>query len=215
MASIYKLLLPYLPRYLTQSPPPPAITIMYRPNDARDVYHVAFLLRQVTLPDLIPGILDLAEYWPKTSVSCHDQKSYKENSNAGVGYVTAGVAGMVGPRMVRKVMFSITSHDQGYCDDASQGSWTWFEANVQLSHDQEPSDFIRKELFRNVTANRNYKTHEVTWSYDAEDAEERSLVRSLRSGSVISVHPRARFPGWENYVSSASIEIYAAAVHRL
>jgi len=215
MASIYKSLLHYLPEYLTQPSPPPAAAIMRYPKTPHDVYHVAFLLRQVTLPDLIPEILDLAEYWPKLSRSRQDQITYRENHNAGNRYVVAGVAGMTGPRMVRKIVFSVTSHDQGWCGDASAGSWTWFEAQVQLSYNQVPSEFTRIELFRNVTADRNYKTHEITWSYDAEDDEERNLVLSLQSGSVILVHPWARFGGWVNHVSSASIEIYAAAVHKL
>jgi ankyrin repeat domain-containing protein 50 len=215
MTSIYKPLLHYLPKHLTQPSPPPAATIMYRPDDAHEVYHVAFLLCQVTIPDLIPQILDLAEYWPKTFSCCQDERTYDHFRNAGARYVTARVASQIRPRMVRKVVFSIMSHDQGWCGNVSAGSWTWFEAQVQLSNEQEPSEFTQKELFRNVIADKNYKTHEVTWRYDAEDEEERSLIRSLQTGSVITVHPWARFGGWVNHVSSANVEIYAAVVRKL
>jgi hypothetical protein len=183
-------------------------------HDAHDVYHVAFLLRQVIVPDLIPTILDLAEYWPKITHSRQDEQSCYEHT-AGVPYLDAPVGTMIGPRMVRKVVFSVTSHDQGWCSDPGQGSWTWMVAEVQLTEDQERPDFIQKELYRNDIAQRNYKTYVVTWRYDAEDEEESSLVRSLDSGSRISVVPWARFRGWGNHVSVATMDIYASVVTKL
>ncbi|KAJ8606185.1 hypothetical protein MRB53_041127 [Persea americana] len=47
------------------SPPEPE---GYYPRDARDIYKTTFLLRQRLVPDLIPQILELAEYWTEISV---------------------------------------------------------------------------------------------------------------------------------------------------
>lgn len=193
----------------------------YRPHSAHDVYHVAFLLRQVLVPDLIPPILDLAEYWTRTCYDRRDPQSCVEYT-AGKPYLIAVVGGGVGPRMVRRVEFSITSHDQGWSSYAQwhgtyEGSWTWFEAEVRLAGGTaaEAVDCVRRRLSTNVHAEKRNRTHVVEWRYDEEDEESRSLVRSLVGASVISIVPWARFMGWENHVSCASIEIYSAAVRRL
>jgi hypothetical protein len=213
----------WLPKWLNQPfpPSPPSTTLpdkIYRPHDAHDVYHVAFILKQVLVPDLVPTILDLAEYWTKTSHERKDPQSYVEDS-CGRPYLSIAVSNVVGPRMVRKVEISITSHDQGWSSypqshGTYEGSWTWFEAEIHPSEGEIRSG-VQRTLCRNVHAGRKDKTHVVEWRYNAVGEDEGNLVRSLRPGTVISVVPWARFPGWRNYVSCASIDIYCAAVRRL
>ncbi len=205
--------------WLNQPAPPttPVPDNAYRPHDAHDVYYVAFLLRQVLVPDLIPPVLDLAEYWTKTSHHRRDPQSCVEDT-AGRPFLSTAVSNAFGPRMVTKVEISITSRDQGWSSFSQshgtyEGSWTWFEAEVRPSNGGQ--DCIRRELCRNVHAGRQYKSHVIEWRYDAEDEEERNLVRSLGGESSISVVPWARFPGWKNNVSCASIDVYGAAVRRL
>lgn len=79
----------------------------------------------------------------------------------------------------------------------------------------EGEHYVRRELCRNVHADSTDKTHTITWTYDAEDDGERDLVRSLGPRSSISVVPQARFPGWQNYVTCASVDVYTAAVRKL
>ncbi len=74
---------------------------------------------------------------------------------------------------------------------------------------------MRRELCRNVHADATDKTHTITWRYDAEDDGERDLIRSLGLRSLLSVVPQARFPGWQNLVTCASVDVYAAAVRKL
>lgn len=161
----------------------------------------------------------MAEYWTKTSRNRQDPQSCIQPT-AGRPYLNAAVSNAVGPRMVRKVAWSITSHDQGWRSyrqfhGTYEGSWTWLEAEVHLTAEEETSNCIRRDLCRNVHAERSDKIHVVTWRYDADDEEERILVRSLGSEGTISVVPWARFPGWENHVSYANVEIYAAAVMKI
>lgn len=194
----------------------------YRPHDAHDVYYMAFLLRQKVCPDLVPLILNLAEYWTKTSHRRSDRQSYTEH-NAGEPYFTTKVTNTPKQNMVRKVDFTITSHDQGWSDyrqfhGTYEGSWTWFEAEVHVPDRGGPArnlECTRRRLCTNVHADRKDKTHVLEWSYDAEDRAVRNLVRALATGSVISVVPWAKYPGWRNYVSHVSIDIYVAAVTRL
>ncbi|KAF7507595.1 hypothetical protein GJ744_010265 [Endocarpon pusillum] len=194
---------------------------MYHPSSAREVYHVAFLLRQILVADLVPIILDLAEYWPKTTYSCQESKSYVQHT-AGRPYLSAVLSNAVGgPRMIRKIEIHITSHDQGWSSYSQHhgtynGSWTWFEAEVRpAGSEDEDEHCVKKELCRNVHADAKDKTHTSTWRYDAEDEGERDLVRSLGPGSSISVVPWAMFPGWQNYVTCASVDVYAVAVRKL
>lgn len=125
--------------------------------------------------------------------------------------------------MVRKVEIHITSHDQGWSSyprdhGTYNASWTWFEAEVRSAGSQGGDDdghCVKKELCRNVHAGATDKTHTSTWRYDAEDDGERDLVQSLGPGSSISVVPWAMFPGWQNYVTCASVDVYAVAVRKL
>jgi hypothetical protein len=188
----------------------------YRPHDAHDVYHMAFLLNQVLIPDLIPTILELAEYWTKTTYERQDPKSYYQET-AGRPYLSAA-AHALEPRMVRKLEFTITSHDQGWSSYSEwhgtyDGSWTWFEAEIRQA-DGEAGTNTRR-ICTNVHADRNDKTHVVTWRSDAEDEEESDFLRALGPRSVVLVVPWARYPGWQNFVSSAKVDIYAACVRRL
>jgi hypothetical protein len=190
----------------------------YRPQNAHDVYHMAFNLRQVLVPDLVPVILDLAEYWTKTSYDRQDPKSYVEHTS-GRPYLIAAVSQGLGPRMVRKVEISITSHDQGWSSypqyhGTYEASWTWFEAEIHLTG-ENAQNCVKRTLCANVHAEAKDKTHMITWRYDAEDNEESSLLRSLGTESIISVVPWARFPGWKNHVSCAGVDIYTAGVRRL
>jgi hypothetical protein len=219
MRSMKRLLWNCWPEWLNRRPASSEAERKYRPHDVHDIYHVAFILRQVLIPDLVPPILDLAEYWTKTTHDLRQLQSCVEYTS-GTPYLSAPLSNALGPRMVRKVEFSITSHDQGWSSDNPQlhgtyeASWTWFEAVI---HNSEGGRFnnLQKELCRNVHAERCDKTHIITWRYDAEDSEERDLVRSFEPGSSISIVPWARYSGWQNHVSCASIDIYVAAVRKL
>lgn len=123
--------------------------------------------------------------------------------------------------MVRKVVISITSHDQGWSDDRRfhgtyEASWTWFEAEVKvLGGEEGRCAKWRRRLCCNLHAEGRDRTHVVEWRWDGDEEEDRDLVRSLGPGCVLSVVPWARFPGWENHVSCARIDIYRAEVRRL
>lgn len=133
-----------------------------------DVYHVAFLLQQKLPPELVPQIMDQAEYWLKSTVSL---QQYMEVSDIriigrrdeylcpGVTYVSTlpigeypgeeenGIA-VVGHNPVRKVVFTIDSQDQGwssYPNDygTERRCWTWFEAVVRELSQPVYQDVVR------------------------------------------------------------------------
>lgn len=70
----------------------------------------------------------------------------------------------------------------------------------------------RRRIMTNVHADKNWKTHEVTWSFDSDDAGEREFVNALERGRWVDVEAHARFRNWRNEIQSVRIDIYTAAV---
>lgn len=193
----------------------------------RDVFHTAFLLRQKLPAELVPDILDFAEYWLRTRtstnemlcISMHDLHSCVEGGPPeGHPYLTTssiGKDGLTGLHQVRKVVFTIDSKDQGYSWDSEwhgtyEHSHTWFEATVEDDGTDQP--FQGRKITANVHAGREYKTHVISWSRDSNDGDESLWVRNLRRGQVITLRAWAQFPAWENNINSAQIDVYTAAV---
>lgn len=90
-----------------------------------DIYHIAFLLRQKLVPDLIAPILDYAEiYWSSANETQVGKYVRVSQSNAPREVLTSdGVVSKARVRHpVRKVVFKITSHDQGWASSRDSGS---------------------------------------------------------------------------------------------
>ncbi|KIW06353.1 uncharacterized protein PV09_02815 [Verruconis gallopava] len=182
------------------------------PNPSRrDIYHVAFLLQQRLPPELIPRILDYAEYWLRSTVKVRQPMEVSdlrvltwrtEYIVPGVTYLSTlpigqcpgdedGVA-LVGQHPVRKVVFTVESQDQGWSDyrddhGTERGSWTWFEAVVR-----EPGQLVYQDLLRS--------------SMDALSSEEqrRATLPQPPTGRLIykNLHAEGR---WRRYVRTWSI----------
>lgn len=197
----------------------------------RDVYYAAFLLRQKLPAELIPDILDYAEYWVRRSASCTYQMTVTEDDlrvgsrshpefQGALYHTSPLVAGdyerWSGRHPVRKVIFTITSKDQGWSSyrldhGTFNNSWTWFEA-VVLDWAESAPGIPPRRICTNIHAGRDWRTYVVTWSWDSEEKSEREWIGCLSRGSKIGINVWARFPGWANSVRAANIEIYTAAV---
>jgi hypothetical protein len=181
------------------------------PRGPRDVYAVLFVLRQRLVADVLRDIVDAAEYWLKTSTIRSDRVVVVERT-AGAPYVVSPAVEGNGRRPVRKVIFTITSHDQGWSDYGEHHgtyvhSWTWFEARVMGADGKERRegrDGVPVEplkLVRNVHASEEARTHTVVVESKGGD-EGAEWVRGLRAGEAIAVVPMAMYPGWANHVLS-------------
>lgn len=191
-----------------------------------DIYHIAFLLRQKLVPDLIPHVMNYAEIFSVTTTRVEFDRDLKvTHSNAPRGIITSDrISTRTRIRQpVRKIVFSITAHDQGWASQQDQGSWTWFTARKITSgshaqqHDSgeaaeiQDSDHSR-DICRNPIANNQWHTHEVAWRADSKDSAESDWVSSLMVGDRVAVDAWAAFPGWTNYVRQASIAVHTAAI---
>ena len=120
-----------------------------------------------------------------------------------------------------------------FCSD--NVSWTWFTAGVlpkehpipelealdlSQDHGRDPQSNARsdkfldgeREILRNETASRVFRTYIAEWTVDSENEEERCWVSALEHGDKIVVRAWAQYPGWQNKVKAVSVAVYTAAV---
>lgn len=134
--------------------------------------------------------------------------------------VTNPVSARVAIRL-RKVVYSIRSQDQGWSSYAEHHgtydhSWTWFETSLTRFQDQDMSGEeldrsqelkVRKEqnryaLYRNRHAGREAEDYVIELGKDHE------LLQRVEVGDRFALWARAMYPGWENRVHKAGIEIW-------
>ncbi|WPH03523.1 Hypothetical protein R9X50_00640300 [Acrodontium crateriforme] len=184
----------------------------YFPRDARDIYKTTFLLRQRLVLDLIPQILDLAEYWTQTSVERSAKICVDDTSAAREQPYLVLPLSQHDCRWIRKICFTVESCDQGWSSYPHDhgtyvNSWTWFDAKVK-----GPDGDFKHMVFANVHAGRDYHIHRVQWTADSTDENEKKFFEHLLTGNELSLVPMARYAGWRNRVKNARIDVYFAAV---
>ncbi|KAI1140138.1 ankyrin [Hypoxylon sp. FL0543] len=179
---------------------------------------------------LVAHILDLAEYWVRSSstrISIEKAGEVRRWGDPVTPYLTSRAITGRSPNPVRRLVFEITGHDQGYCSDPSRGeSWTWFTADV---HRRENSVFAQElvgpqdqgnankeiHLTHNRGANREWHTHRLSWSLTdptVVDTERGLWIKALAPGDRIVILPHARYPGWENWVRRVRIDIFTTCL---
>lgn len=133
---------------------------------------------------------------------------------------------------VRRVVFTIVSHDQGWSSTHPEwqgthfDSHTFFEARVVdvSGYDRVP----RETLTHNLRAEPKFKRNVISWDY--RDGQTRfaepsgniptwasgmvpsQWVGALRPGDAIQIIPRAEFRCWTNFTAEARIELWGEFV---
>ena len=197
----------------------------FRTKKMHDIYHTVFLLQQKLARDVIPAILEYAELYDcqTSEMRFHHAQQISQHQSPKqllVCEVPKSVARVLRP--VRKILFDIRSHDQGFASDLNGGSWTWFTAeklsSATQNHGFDGDDILAstpselREIFRNPIANRHWHSHEVVWRADSEDTTEAAWVSSLKEGDQIAIHAWARYPAWVNSVRAVTVKVYTVAV---
>ncbi|MCJ1362065.1 hypothetical protein MMC16_001167 [Acarospora aff. strigata] len=186
-----------------------------------DIHHTIFLLQhllRLSVPHIITNILDQAEHWHQVGAQCREKAYVSEHSLPDPYPLGVNVSG-VGPAPVRKIVFTIESHDQGWSSTDDGGSWTWFDVvaqstgpGTQPGTGTEPRVFER--LHTNVPASSEARRVVIEMrrseegSEDADARRRAEWVRGLRDGDVVSLVPKAQFGGWTNHVLFARIVVY-------
>lgn len=196
----------------------------------QNIYHIAFLLRQKLVSDVVPAILHHAGLFERTvcSTGLMDEIVVTQARAPTKILVTKPLRSSARLQCpVRKVTFAFKSCDQGWATGG--GSHTWFSARIlpvtarssarsdtSEAQDGEIQDESRadceREVARNERASRSFGTHIIEWTSDSVDPEERQWVARLQQGDRIEVLAWACYPGWQNRVRSASVAICTAAI---
>lgn len=170
--------------------------------------------RSVMLPDeVIDIILDEAEYWPsvvtklntipfviaadgdteclKTPPLCYSLVKDRHKEDDASSSMAEGSARQVllhrGIHPCRKIVFDISSHDQGWGGDSAhrgtfQGSWTWFDAYIRPSSNKEDG------------ADEGRRTSDSTTSTATATTTMRSTGSDSTSEGAASTLPRPFLP---------------------
>lgn len=201
---------------MVSTPPPQAL------DNTSDIFHTAAILRHLPIPpDLIPSILDFAEYYYRITAASSNLIQYITRWESGTIYLAAGLPRNIAPTSLRRIVFTTTSHDQGYNMDHNNyktynGSWTGFGVAV-LDHER-PEDFksrVEGKPIINLLAEKQFITHAVVWNQNDEDPDIQDAFRALMTGKLIALTACAAYPESINFVGSASIEFDVQPVRKM
>ncbi|KAH9833307.1 uncharacterized protein C8Q71DRAFT_197276 [Rhodofomes roseus] len=190
-----------------------ACACCYAPKDTDDVIQTVRILQEgMGLPLPIPWhIIELAEYWVRSVGSCGTltvgafDSTIQEELCCSVR-IPLHVKSY---KPLRRVVFTIEAHDQGWCNSIDDGSWTWFEADSQAAW--------RRVIVRNPPASGRFHTYRIQWDLslpsDIEvDTQLHEWLGRFPAGEELSVFARAQFGAWQNFVRKVVVESYSACV---
>jgi hypothetical protein len=202
-----------------------------RQEQLHRVYHIAFILRQKLVPDVVPAILHHAGLFERqvSNRKMDPQSVINQQRSPQAIFVTPPIASSVrAQHPVRKVVFALQSNDQGWAEYRNEGSWTWFTAGVLRSPEADRNNetsiehgveslhvddnaggdrFLdsERQIYRNDVASREPKTHIVEWVVDSDDNDEQTWVENLQRGDKIVVRAWAQYPGVRASLSPESV----------
>lgn len=188
-----------------------ASSIRY-PRDSDDAFNALRILKQRLPAELVLQILNYAQYWILSQASREYTCVYTERDCRDRTPYLISEPIPDGRSPIREIRIDIWSHDQGwssYREDHGtyRNSWTWFELGIERPPERNMEDDSKEldvRLATNAHARDVSQHHRVV--YCAED--NLPWMRNLQAGDRISIIPRALYPGWQNFVEKASIEIY-------
>ncbi|KAJ4464546.1 hypothetical protein C8J55DRAFT_530017 [Lentinula edodes] len=123
---------------------------------------------------------------------------------------------------LRQLCVEVKCHDQGKENTTASprdGTWTWIElvllrenadgkrtqVNLEKALKGQPRGFMiedtRYEIIRLPFADSTPRVHRVNLDW------RNPFIKEARKGDVIALHPKARFPGWVNYMYSAEMHV--------
>jgi len=73
--------------------------------------------------------------------------------------------------------------------------------------DQNPN-LHRRPIQYNFPVSSDYRQHTNIWDYRNTEPGMREWMSLLGPGDVLQVFPKAKFPGWVNYVKLVEVDLY-------
>ena len=192
----------------------------------RQIYETAWLLRQVTLPDLVPQILYYAELFEHQTFQIDQITTTHSGHGKEYDCLTSqpirSHARIMCP--VQRVIFEIESRESVWERRDGSCCWTRFTAGIKppmddVDLDEESRNFVQqggllntREIGRHDSAMREIKTYTLQWRSDSDDEDERKWVRSLANGDTLVVRASALYPGFVNKIHTVKVALYMTAI---
>ena len=199
-------------------------------HDANLALHQCLSSRKPSIPnEIIFQILDSPSLWRKTrTVSAH-VASEDEPIRVGDTLRNRGTQQVLSTNplsksdvmRIRRITYKFRSQDQGWSSyprhrGTYEGSWTWFEAGLtrpissncaEAEGSEENQIKMAKESIRHEIQ-RNRHAGSAPEDYEHELDINHELLQEVEAGDSVVLWARATFPGWENRVYGASIEVW-------
>jgi hypothetical protein len=204
-------------------------------EQVHNIYHIAFLLRQRLIRDVVSAILEYADLYSSTTSTTKfhptlvvsEREAPEQLIECKIAKVKTRVL-----RPVRKIAFEIHSNDRRFAEFSIEGARTWFTARksspeITLLSDSMLDLDARNELeyshHKEICTNALYsqrcimtdwwKPHQITWRADSTGPVEAEWVSSFVAGDRFAVFAWANHHSeWENYVADISVTVHYVAV---
>ncbi|KAJ7906038.1 hypothetical protein B0H13DRAFT_2194496, partial [Mycena leptocephala] len=151
---------------------------------------------------LVPVILDLAKYWAVSTAERNNPMGvvFKQDS-PDEPYISLKINGR-SKEPLNCLVFTTTSHDQGWSDHnpdigTYRNSCSWFDVGDERGN--------RHRFQDNIHGSDKKRVHRNVWARDAYIPTISDWMRTLRSGDVLKIYPKAYYPGWENHVYAVKV----------
>jgi hypothetical protein len=200
-----------------------------------NIYHIAFLLRQKLIRDVVPAILEYADLHSSTTSTTKfsptlvvsEREAPEQLIECDIAKVKTRVL-----RPVRKITFEIHSHDRRFAECSIEGARTWFTARKSSPEttllsgsmlDLDAGNELEYSHHRDICTNALYsrrcimtdswKPHQITWRADSLDPVEAEWVSSFVAGDRFAVFAWANHHSeWHNNVANISVTVHYVAV---
>ncbi|KAI1429220.1 heterokaryon incompatibility protein-domain-containing protein [Xylaria sp. FL1777] len=137
----------------------------------------------------------------KTSISSRNELIEIERACPELPYVELLIPSDA--RKIVSVTFTTVSRDQGWASEGGY-SYSWFDAVVRRPGNQ--TDLPVLPICSNRAADPRFFEQRIRWDFTSE-SRNRYWIRSLRSGDIIGILPRAVYPQRVNIIREARIEL--------
>lgn len=211
--------------YVPNLEPADAAPTEPRNPSIQEIYHIAFILRQVLVPDLIPQILEHADiFFTSTFCKSHDLAVTRQQSPR-ICLLTPPIWSRVRRQNpVVKVVFRIRARDEGLALEIGKSYFTAAVLPGRLLESGSLEDAMKgsggvlleshREICVNTIASDVYEEHVVEWERSGGDAEESAWVAGLKAGDRIIINAHAQWASFENRVAEVELQVHTLAVVR-
>ncbi|KAG9122059.1 hypothetical protein FRC07_001715 [Ceratobasidium sp. 392] len=107
------------------------------------------------------------------------------------------------------VQLLTVSHDQGWVDDPTAGSWTWYQVHILIDETSRSRGKARSAGSTTWVSHRNQialslSEHQKGQLFNSSH----EMLSALHAGDCLEVTANAQFPGWTNYAEQGNLQIF-------